>query len=281
MVPMERTLTPERVEREYNNRALVPDHGEYFARWERDSAFVRETLSPSLDLAYGPDPRQRIDLFSAGPNARGTLVFIHGGYWRTLDKSMFSWLAASWNAAGIHVAMPNYRFVPAVRIDDIVEDVIAAMNFLFANGSRHGVTPDRVVVSGHSAGGHLTGALFATPPAKLRFDPARIVGGVPISGIFDFAPLRLFSYNSDFRLDENSVARLDLHDKRPTLAAPLVVAAGAAESSEFQRQSRLLADAWAPQVRSLLLLPGLNHFSVVDAFAERGQPLYDATLALF
>lgn len=278
---MEQTLSRDFVEREYNNRALVPDHGEYFARWERDSAFVRETLVGALDLAYGPDARHRIDLFPAGPKARGTLVFIHGGYWRTLDKNMFSWLAASWNAAGIHVALPNYRLAPAVRIDDIVEDVVAATNWLFASGARHGVTADRVVVSGHSAGGHLTGALFATPPGKLQFDASRIVGGVPISGVFDFAPLRQFSFNADFRLDEAAVARLNLLDKRPTLSAPLVVAAGAAESSEFQRQSRLLADAWAPQVKSLLLLPGLNHFSVVDAFAERGQPLYDATLALF
>jgi arylformamidase len=137
------------------------------------------------------------------------------------------------------------------------------------------------VVSGHSAGGHLAAALFAAPREKLQFDPARIVGGVPISGIFDFAPLRLFSFNTDFRLDDAAVARLNLFDKRPTLTAPLVTAAGAAESAEFQRQSRLLHESWSPQSRSLLLLPGLNHFSVVDAFAERGQPLYDATLALF
>jgi arylformamidase len=278
---MDKALTRDFVEREYNNRARVPDHAAYFARWERDSEFVRETLLGALDLPYGPDARHRIDLFSAGPKARGTLVFIHGGYWRSLDKRMFSWLAASWNAAGINVALPNYRLSPAVRIDDIINDVLQATNWLFAHGAEHGVATDRVVVSGHSAGGHLTGALFATPHSRLQFDPARIVGGVPVSGIFDFAPLRQFSFNADFGLDEAAVARLNLFDKRPTLAAPLVIAAGAAESSEFQRQSRLLAESWAPQAKSLLLLPGLNHFSVVDAFAERGQPLYDATFALF
>ena len=120
----------------------------------------------------------------------------------------------------------------------------------------------------------------ATPWSRLAFDPARIAGGVPISGIFDFAPLLLHSYNADLRLDPASAARLSLAGKKATIAAPLVVAAGADESSEFQRQSRLLAEAWAPQVKSLLLLPGLNHFSIVDAFAERGQPLYDETLAL-
>lgn len=275
-------LTPQFVEREYNNRALVPEHAEYFARWERDSEFVRSTLPYSLELPYGPDTRHRVDWFPA-PNARGTLVFIHGGYWRSLDKSMFSWLAAAWVAAGVNVAMLNYRLSPSVRIEAIVEDAILAINWLMDPSSPQGQGADsnRVVISGHSAGGHLTAALFATDPARFSFDPKRIAGGVPISAVVDFAPLELFSFNSEFKLDANSIAALNLHDKRPLLSAPLVVAAGAAESSEFQRQSRLLAEAWAPQVQSLLLLPGVNHFSVVDAFSERGQPLYEATLALF
>jgi arylformamidase len=273
-------MTPEFVEREYNNRALVPDHAQYFERWERDSAFVRATLPCALDRAYGPDPRHRIDLFPAA-RARGTLVFIHGGYWRSLDKSMFSWLAASWVAAGVNVAMPNYRLAPAVRIDDIVEDAFAATDWLFEHGPREGVSMDRVVLSGHSAGGHLAAAILAAGPGKRRFDSRRIAGAVPISGVFDFAPLLLFSFNADFRLDAAAVARLDLHDKHPAIDAPLVIAAGAEESSEFQRQSRLLAEAWAPQVKALLILPGLNHFGIVDAFSERGQPLYDQTLALF
>jgi arylformamidase len=268
------------VEREYNNRAMVPGHPAYFARWERDSEFVRETLPAVLDLPYGPDPRHRIDLFPAA-KARGTLLFIHGGYWRSLDKNMFSWLAAAWVAAGVHVAMPNYRLCPAVRIEDTVDDAIAAANWLFAHGAEHGIGTERVVVSGHSAGGHLTAALFAADRARLQFDPARIAGGVPFSGIYDFSPLLHFGFNSDFRLDEAAARSLDLHDKRPTVAAPLVVAVGGQESSEFRRQSRLLAEAWQPQVKELLILPGTDHFSIVDAFSERGQPLYEATLALF
>jgi arylformamidase len=274
------TLTSAFVEREYNNRALVPEHLQFFTRWERDSAFVRSTLPCEIDLAYGPDARHRIDVFPAA-NARGTLVFFHGGYWRSLDKSMFSWLAASWVAAGVSVAMPNYRLCPAVRIDDIVEDAIAALNWVALKGKGHRLATERIVVSGHSAGGHLTAALFATPFGQLRFDPARIVGGAPISAVVDFEPLLQFSFNSDLRLDPAAVKRLALHDKRPSVAAPLVIAAGAAESSEFQRQSRLLAESWRPQVKALHLLPGLNHFSIVDAFAERGQPLYDETLSLF
>lgn len=274
------TLAAQFVEREYNNRALVPDHPAYFTRWERDSEFVRKTIDARLDLEYGPDPRQRIDLFPA-EKARGTLIFIHGGYWRSLDKSVFSWLAASWVAAGVSVVMPNYRLAPQVRIEDIVEDMIAATNWLALNGVKHGIATDRMVLTGHSAGGHLTAALLATPWGRFKFDPARIVGGVPMSGVFDFEPLLDFSFNADFKLDRDSAARLSLADKKPTFKVPLVIAAGAAESSEFQRQSRVLAEAWQPQVKAFHLLPGLNHFSIVDSFAERGQPLYDETLALF
>jgi arylformamidase len=194
---------------------------------------------------------------------------------------MFSWLAAPYVAAGIAVAMPNYRLAPQVRIDDIVADAQAAMRWLMARGAAHGMPTERVVVSGHSAGGHLTAAIFATPPARLGFEAARIAGGVPISGLADFEPIRRFSFNADFKLDAPAVERLNLHTRKPQLAAPLVVAVGADESSEFIRQSRLLADAWRPQVKSLLELPGHNHFSVVDAFAERGQALHQATLALF
>ena len=268
------------VEREYNNRELVPEHPAFFARWERDSRFVRETLPGVFDLAYGPHERQRIDLFPAQGSDR-LLVFIHGGYWRGLDKQFFSWLAASWVAAGVSVALPNYRLCPTVRIEEIVDDIVAATNWLFANAGTHGVRTGNVVVSGHSAGGHLTAALLAAPRESLAFDPARIVGGVPISGIYDFEPLPLFSGNADLRLDAAQVDRLNLLGRTPTIAAPLVVAVGAKESGEFRRQSKAIADAWAPQVKELLVLPDLHHFSVVDAFAERGNPLYESTLALF
>ena len=273
-------MDAEFVEREYNNRALVRDYQAYFDRWEKDSEFVRETLPGELDLAYGPDPLQRMDVFAA-PKSRGTLVFIHGGYWRSLDKRMFSWLAAAYVAAGVSIALPNYRLCPNVGIDDIVEDSIAAMNWLFANGAKHGISTARVVVSGHSAGGHLAAALLATPRARFQFDASRIVGAVPVSGIFDFEPLLQFSYNTDLRLDRESARRLTLLDKSPAIDAAMVIAAGADESSEFRRQSLDLAKAWVPLVKDVQILPGFNHFSIVDAFSERGQRLHDATLDLF
>src|SRR6266851_2249814 len=240
-----RVVDPQFVEREYNNRALVPEHPAFFARWEKDSAFVRSSLRGHVDVPYGEDARHRVDIFPA-EDARGLLVFFHGGYWRSLDKSMFSWLAASWVAAGVSIALPNYRLAPSVAIDAIVADAIAAANFLVRKGPKYGVAADRIVVSGHSAGGHLAAALLAAPLARLQF-----------------------GYNADLRLTPDSARALNLYDKQPTIAAPLVIAAGAEESSEFRRQSRLLAERWRPQVKELQTLPGLNHFSIVDAFAER------------
>ncbi len=268
------------VEREYDNRARVPEHADYFARWERDSQYVRSTLPARLDLAYGPDPRHRLDVFPAA-STRGTLVFIHGGYWRSLDKDLFSWIAAPFVAAGIGVALPRYRLCPAVSIEAVVEDALAATHWLFEHGADHGLAMERVVLSGHSAGAHLAAALFAAPRERLRFDPRRVVGGVAVSGVYDFEPLRHFRFNADFRLDPAAVARLDLARRGTTTPAPLVLAVGADESSEFRRQSRLLAAGWRSQVKASLLLPGVNHFSIVDAFAERGNALHDATVALF
>lgn len=272
-------LDPAWVEHEYNNRELVPEHPQYFARWERDSDFVRKTLPGVLDLPYGPDPRHRIDLFPASGSDR-LLVFIHGGYWRGLDKRLFAWLAPSWVAEGVSVALVNYRFCPAVMIADIVEDAIAAVNWIADRAPSHGAGAARIVLGGHSAGGHLVAAVFAAARDRLAFDPSRIAGGVPVSGIFDFSPLPFFSGNADLRLDADSARALDLYDQRPAIDAPLVVAVGGAESGEFIRQSRLIADRWAAQVRSLQVLPVLHHFSILEALAERGQPLHAATLEL-
>jgi arylformamidase len=174
-LPLAPSLDAAFIEREYNNRALVPEHPEFFARWERDSEFVRSSLPCTLDLAYGPDARHRLDVFPAA-NARGTLVFIHGGYWRTLDKKMFSWIAASWVAAGVNVVLVNYRLSPSVSIGTIVEDIVAATNWLFLHDRDHGLAMERVVLGGHSAGGHLVAALFAPPRSRLAFDPARNAG---------------------------------------------------------------------------------------------------------
>src|SRR5262249_54118858 len=146
-------LTAELAERGYNNRAAVPDHADYFARWPKDSALARGTLRATLDVRFGSRPKETLDLFH-GTGRRGLLVFIHGGYWRAFDKSDFSFLARPFVADGLDVAIVNYDLCPAVDIGTIIDECRNALAWLVANGAAHGVAADNIVVTGNSAGGH-------------------------------------------------------------------------------------------------------------------------------
>src|SRR2546423_8112114 len=154
--------TPEFVERGYNNRAAVPEHPLFIARYTELSRAAVKALSPQLDLRYGPGPKETLDLFVPRGNARGTFVFIHGGYWRAFDKADFSFVATPLVAAGVAVAVMNYDLCPAVTIAEIVDESRRAMVWLARRGAQYGVSADRIIVGGHSAGRHLVAMLFST-----------------------------------------------------------------------------------------------------------------------
>ena len=177
--------TPEFVERGYNNRAAVPDHPQWLLRFTTTSEEARRRFAPRLDLRYGPGPKETLDLFLPAGPARATFVFIHGGYWRALDKSDFSFVAAPFVAQGIAVAVVNYDLCPEVSIATIVDECRRAVAWLVRDGHAHGANGERIVVGGHSAGGHLRAMLFATDwaAAGLARDP--IAGGVSLSGVHD------------------------------------------------------------------------------------------------
>jgi arylformamidase len=277
-------LTAEFVEREYDNRSRVPDHARYFERWATESERVRRELDCRLDLAYGPRPRERLDIFPAA-QARGTLVFIHGGYWRAFDKREHSWVAPPFVAAGLSVAVLNYDLCPDVTVARIVDQQRLAIGWLAANGYAHGAPEQRMVIAGHSAGGHLAAMLFATEWHRWNVAPRLIAGGVAVSGLFDLVPLTRFSYNTDLKLDEAEARRLSPADMQPVVHAPLLLAVGALESSEYVRQSQLLWDRW-PSVRPSytsqpMRVSGRHHFSVIEALAEPGHSLFEAVVRLF
>ncbi len=196
-------------EAEYNNRARVPEHPEIFARWTRDAEFFRadmlEAGRAELGLCYGDSPRQFFDLFlpAAGESAP-LAMFIHGGWWRSLDPSIYSYVARGPNAQGIMVAVAGYDLCPTVSLADIVEQMRRACLFLWQRFDR------RIMVYGHSAGGHLAAAMVATdwpslyPKAPVDLVPA----GYSVSGIFDLAPVILTSVNQDLRLDDAEARKL-------------------------------------------------------------------------
>jgi arylformamidase len=279
------TYTADFVERGYNNRAAVPDHPAWFARWAELSTQAREALRPAQDLRYGDGPKETLDLFVPGGHARGTLVFVHGGYWRALDKSDHLYVAVPFVEAGYAVAVINYDLCPSVAIATIVDECRRAVGWVAREGPRHGANAERIVVSGHSAGGHLAAMLLATPESAWGLARHPVAGAVSISGVHDLRPLVLFSFNADFRLDDAEAARLSPVLHRPATDAPIVVAVGADETSEFVRQAQLLWDAWPANrpagVPGPLVIPKRNHFSVIADYAEPDSALTRATIALF
>jgi arylformamidase len=277
--------TPEFVERGYNNRAAVADHPRWLAHFPEASAKARAALAPKLDLRFGPGPKETLDLFLPTVRAKGTFLFLHGGYWRMLDKSDFSFVAAPFIAQGFAVAVANYDLCPDVSIAAIVDEARHAVSWLARDGAAHGANPDRIVVGGHSAGGHLAAMLLTTDWAALGLARDPIAGAVSLSGVHDLAPMVQFSFNADFRLDAAEAARLSPVFMTPRSRVPLLLAVGADETSEFIRQTRILWDAWPinrpPGARAPLLIPGRHHFSVVVDYADPDSALTRATLALF
>lgn len=276
-------LPGEFVEREYNLRAAFPDHPQWFARWAADSAFARSQLQSSLDLRYGSGPKQTIDLFPSA-NPRGAMLFIHGGYWRGLDKSEHSFVAPPLVAQGVGVAVINYDLCPEVSIAQIVEQCRAAVAWLRREGERYGVPAHRLVVAGHSAGGQLAAMLVATDWPARGLAPA-VAGALAVSGIFDLEPLVEVSFNDDLQLDAARARAMSPIHLRPPVALPLLIAAGANETSEFIRQSWLLWERWTecrPVGRAgPLLIADRHHFSVLTDLCDPNSELVRAALSLF
>jgi arylformamidase len=271
-------------ESEYNNRALVPEHPAIFTRWTEAGRAARERGDALLDLPYGGSARQCLDLFPSHQGAGGPLlVFVHGGYWRSLDKAQFAWIAPPYAERGVAVALLGYDLAPAVGVDAIVLQVLRGIEWLWRNAETFGYDPGRIVVAGHSAGAHLTAmAMCALWPQWDPDLPADLVkGGVAVSGLYDLEPLLHAPFvNVDLKLDARSALKLSPAWMPPATGAPLVTAVGAMESSEFLRQNRLLVERWPRNLRTDFTMPGANHFTVVDALAQPGNPLFEATLKL-
>lgn len=276
-------LTPEAVERGYNNREAVPDHPRFVEAWRAQSQAAVERYAPTRGLRYGPNPRETLDLFVPAGTPRGTFVFVHGGYWRAFGKDDSAFVAPAFVEQGIAVAVLDYDLCPDVRIATIVDECRRALLWLAREGARHGAGGP-VVVGGHSAGGHLAAMMCVTDWAGLGAQRTPFVGALTLSGVHDLAPLVHFSYNVDLRLDAEEAARLSPTHHALRTDAPLLVACGADETSEFLRQSQLIWDAW-PNVRrpraAPLFVPGRHHFDVVLDHTDPDSALMRATLALF
>lgn len=241
------------LEKEYNNRARVPEHPGVIQSWAQDSAAYRAT-KPPREVAYGAGERHKLDLFEAG--AGPVVVYIHGGYWQALDKSFHSIHARGLNQLGVSVAVPSYDLCPNVRIGDIVEQMRAACATL------HRDTGAPLIVSGHSAGGHIAACLLATE--------AHVPAAYAISGLFELAPLIPTSLNQKLGLDEAEAEALSPLFWPAPEGKTLDAVVGADESSEFLRQSLAIVHAWGEQGVATRYeeIEGANHFTVIAPLAD-------------
>jgi arylformamidase len=277
------SLDPVWLDRQYNNRALIPEHPQIFERWTRASALAREKSVCQIDLRYGSGANETLDVFVPRLENAPILVFIHGGYWRSLDKRDVSFVAPSFVQDGAMVVVPNYALCPVVTIDEIAMQLVRSLSWVYRNAASYGADPRRIVVAGHSAGGHLAAMLLSCVWRKVALDlPADLVkSALAISGLFDLEPLRHTPFlMHDLRLTADSAPRLS-PACFPKPGGVLYATVGALESDEFLRQNDLIRNAWGePAVPVCERIAGANHLTVLHDFADSQGRQHELALQL-
>jgi arylformamidase len=266
----------------YNLRAAVPAFQDWFDRYDRMSEALRGRMPGRPDLRYGASERQAVDLFLPDAAQPPLLVFIHGGYWHSQDRKRFAFVAGPAVEAGAAVALLGYDLAPAVRVEQIVEQVRSGLAWLYRHGPELGVDRERLVVAGHSAGGHLAAMALATDWGT-RGLPADLIKGVcPISGIFDLEPIRRCYLNDVLAMDEAEAARNSPIQLRPQTRCPVVVAVGSDETPAFLEQSRRYAEWLGGHgvACQLMVRPRLDHFSIIAALGRGDDAATAALLGL-
>ncbi|MEX1034446.1 MAG: alpha/beta hydrolase [Sneathiella sp.] len=267
---------------EYLPRRSVPDVQGYFDTAALRSARARERLAGHLDIAYGGTALQKLDIFPAPRPDAPVLVFIHGGYWRALDKSFYSDMAEPFVAAGATVILPNYDLCPAVSIPVIVAQMQRALKWIHANIGAHNGDPERIYLCGHSAGGHLTGMMMATDWTAMGLPADLLKGAAPLSGLFDIEPHRHTELQVDIRLSEKDAAANSPQHLPLQAHCPVICAVGGGESASFHRQSREFAEKCraAGLPCDYLETGNDNHFEITERLHRADDPLTLALLKL-
>ncbi len=258
----------------YFVRGRLPEWESYIEQFSSQSADVRQKLSYHADIVYGEHDRQKIDVFSTEKYMQNSpaLVFIHGGYWRMLDKSIFSFIAPEFLSAGVAVALVNYRLLPDVGLADIVDDVKTATSWLVTNADKFGFDSNKITLCGHSAGAHL--AAHAAMDLNANF--------IGVSGVYDLEPIQNSFLNDIGFLDNATVDIFGANSIMPNGDGGSLFAFGVEEGVEFSRQTLSQVELWKMKSTKvkMLAIDNANHATIVSELANSDSNLFKSSLNL-
>ncbi len=262
------------LEKQYNNRAAVPEHGEFIRSWiDRSAGFRKRADSAHLNIAYGDTERALLDIFPVAPQKSPVHIFIHGGYWQALNKDSFSFLAEKFNAQGECAVILNYDLCPQVALEQITQQILQAVVWISRHIEQYGGDPEAMQITGHSAGGHLLASLLTRDWTQFGRSQPPIRQLNALSGLYDLQPLIPTSVNEGLKLTQQSALdNSPLHAAIPHSAEDIKLRlfVGELESDEYKRQSQELMKHWQRHFNvSFQLLNKAQHFSILDAFLDR------------
>ena len=264
--------SPDWYNEQYNNRARVPECMLNMQRWAEWSAQTRLSHPARLDVPYGKTAKQTLDVFDPPAPRAPIVVFIHGGYWRSLDKSDHSFVAPAIQRLGALPVIVNYDLAPQVTVSEICRQMLKALEWVWRHGAEMGGDPDRIHVVGHSAGGHLAAmmlsALWPRWSADLPHDLVK--SAMSISGVHELDSVRRAAFvQADLHLTPQEAVRCSPAWMPAPAHGQMYCVVGAQESPEFVRQNTLLQSHWGSlRVPVVEVLPGLHHFNIMDQFRD-------------
>ncbi|MFC5186565.1 alpha/beta hydrolase [Actinomadura harenae] len=276
-------LSDEQLDVAYNvRRKAGEDFVPLMERYRSDSDAAVDGLAGTPGVVYDEDGGERLDVWGTEDGElRPVFIFFHGGFWFAGAKEDTAFMARMLHGRGVATVVPEYTLAPKVTVGEIVRQARAAVAWVWRHGREHGLDPDRIVVGGSSAGGHLTGMTMVEGWQDGLGLPADVVkAAMPFSGLFDLRPIVRTYVNEYARLDEETAVRLSPAFQPMGRRFPAVFAVGSEDGSGFVEQTRRFQPHWGDE-GELLVASGLNHFDLVLELEDPDTEVSRALLGLF
>jgi arylformamidase len=277
-------VSDQTLQQQYSIRAQIPEFEKIISRWADDSAVARRECHALVDLSYGTSAAEKLDVFPTTGTPKACILFLRGGFWRSLDKSTFSSIAPAYTQMGATVAVANYAHCPAVTLEDLIFQVYSVGSWLYTNADKLNLPRDRFHILAHSAGAHLGAMALARDYSSLgtAIPKTLFQSAVLVSGIYDLRPLVDLPFiNNDIKLTSASAASVSPALIRLSADVKVTIASGELESDAFKSQSRELANQWRNNVAAEISLPATDHLGTFDTLRTPGTALHAAALKSF